>query len=214
MKYKLILILMILGLGVMSCGSGDDSGVKAVSESSDRVFEPLLNADTKEVKENYTSSTTLYSRICGLFGEPTYDKDCYTVDGRNSSSFPEWFGGFYVNTEGSGVLQIQKDYYKDDYEACDWYLQIKPLIREGQKLYYRSCEHSYGELIDSMTAIGSDEGGNEKIGSLGVESIGIDDYNNKISVCLSRTNLEKVKELLFKLVDEKHLVFDVPAGNQ
>ena len=109
-------------------------------------------SDNADLDKKISEANQLYGRLCGSFGKQSYKSDAYTVDGRSSDAFPEYYGGFYINSKGDSVILIVDEYY-DNSGDSDWHSHIESLIKNDQNVFFRQCKYSYAELIDTMTLI-------------------------------------------------------------
>lgn len=208
----LVFSFLMLMLAVCACGKEQIKGEEVKNKFAGTEYE-LYSPDSKskEAEENMETANSFYNRLLGTFGEKTKDTDKYTVDGRSSAAFPEYYGGCYVNRDGNAVVLIKKGFYSENPESTDWYGNIKPLLKDEQKVLFRECDYSYAELIDEMTKISVSPDFQKARSEADIKSefaCGIDDYSNRISVRATEEDYEKVKKLLTSFVDEKFFTFN------
>ncbi len=123
---------------------------------------------------------------------------------------PDYYSGTYVNHEGNLVIMIDNDYYSDEFESCDWYHEIEPLIPEDTKVYYRAAQNSYSELQKAVSLLTGKDFSKEAIElETYFSACGIDDYQNRAVIFVSAENYDAIKELALKYVDGRYLKFEI-----
>ena len=199
-EYALLALLLMLALFGISCGAYTSENEYGCS------LEPISKRDVntlpEEVYLNMLDSDSLmrefYKAIPynGAFKAQSSTGE-YTVDGYYADQFPDYYGGNFTNIDGKLIIQIQEDYYKDDYRTCDWYKELVEMLG-SEDFYCHPVKYNYTALINGMSDICFGKKA-KALKEAGIEWVtaGFSEYGNHIGVALKNADdLKKARKIL------------------
>jgi len=74
------------------------------------------------------------------------------VCGVRAESFPPYYAGNYINTEGHLVVQIAEAFYSPDYKESDWYQEFVDIVG-SENFYCHPVKYSFSELVNAISAV-------------------------------------------------------------
>ena len=160
---------------------------KAKADDNESPF--ALNVNSENLPEGFFENQAEACEITGRFFEylrntygATFDDSVYTVCGVRAESFPSYYAGNYINTEGRLVVQIAEAFYSPDYKESAWYQEFVDIV--GTENFYRHpMKYSFSELVNAISSVTI---GNlaEDFSAIGVTIVdaSIDEYTNRVYV--------------------------------
>lgn len=175
------ILLMVLPFSLSKGGKRLALASEGVSLELNEQAENLSDSFWENLQEANTITGRFFGRLNEVYGI-TFNSAIYTVNGIRAEDYPDFFAGFYINTNGQLIVQIADDCFPEEYRQCDWYQSFVDIVN-CEDFYCHQVRYSYSELIDAISDITY---GNKSVefsdAGISIISAGINDYRNVIDV--------------------------------
>ncbi|MCR5531312.1 MAG: S1 family peptidase [Lachnospiraceae bacterium] len=154
-----------------------------------------LNTSSENLPEGFEDNqqlsigvvTDFFDYLNNTYGT-VVDDSVYTVNGVSAGSFPSYYAGAYINTEGRLIIQVVEEYYTPNYRNSSWYQDFVRIVG-SEEFFCHPVKYSYSELIEAISEVSM---GNlsQQLSSLGIVigSAAINDYKNVIEIRVRSQN--------------------------
>lgn len=133
-----------------------------------------------------------------------YFMDCYSAKTRSDfeveDSFPEYYGGSYINSDGDLVILVTDDTKKE----------VSSISEVANEPFISECKYSYSDLSDTMDSISNALDTHRKARDGYTDEVicwAIDDKENCIYVYLKTLNDDTVEWFRENIVDSDSITF-------